>query len=107
MIVVARVRALDDSLPYALRSSLSRIPEVHVTLDGRRHYRLVPGTAGGGLVMSTPVDALGFSEPFAIDSATVFQIGHGGSWGLGRASRIEFVGFPVLVSAGAASCRGC
>lgn len=96
MIVVARVRGLDDAPTYALRSTLLRIPEVHATLDGRRRHRLVPGTAAGGLVMSAPADTLGFSEPFAIDSASVLRIDHGGGWGLGTSLRIEFVGIPVL-----------
>jgi len=96
VLVVARVRGLDDSPLYGLRSALSRIPPVHLTLDGGRRYRLVPGTAANGLVVRAPTTALGFSEPFAPGSATSFTVEHGGGLGLGSKLTIEFVAVPVL-----------
>jgi len=96
VVVVARIRGLDDSPLYALRSALLRLPPVDVILDGTRRRRLVPRTAGNGLVVRAPAAALGFEEPFALGSANSFRIEHGGGPGLGTHLTIEFVAVPIL-----------
>ncbi|MGI8807722.1 MAG: hypothetical protein ACR2KK_07770 [Acidimicrobiales bacterium] len=97
VLVVARIRGLDASPLYGLRSTLWRLPPVHLTLDGGRRFRLVPGTAANGLVVRAPAPArLGFSQPFAPESATSFQVDHRGAVGLGSSLTIEFVAIPVL-----------
>jgi hypothetical protein len=94
-IVVARVRGLADSPAYALRSTLLRIPKVHVHLDDDRRYRLVPSTASNGLIVRSPA-VLGFDEPFAPGSATTLRVEHGGGFGLSSTVTIEFVAIPVV-----------
>lgn len=96
VVVVARVRGLDRSPLYGLRSTLWRLPPVHMTLDGGRRYRLVPGTAADGLIVQAPAARLGFSQPFAPESATSFRVDHGGGIGLGSELTVEFVAIPVL-----------
>lgn len=96
VVVVARIRGLEDSPLYAVRAALLRVPPVHVTLDGSRRHRLVPGTAANGLVVRAPTAALGFAEPFALGSAQSFRVEHGGGPGLGTHLTIEFVAVPVL-----------
>lgn len=95
VLVLARIRGLDSSPLYALRSFLLRIPPVHVRLDGDRRYRLVPSTAGDGLLVRAPA-ALGFSAPFAPGSAASLRVEHGGGIGLGTALTFEFVAVPIL-----------
>lgn len=96
VIVIARIQGLDSSPLYGLRATLLRIPAVHVTLDGHRRYRLVPGTAADGLVVRAPGAILGFSKPFAPASATSLTVQHRGGIGLGTHLRVEFVAVPVL-----------
>lgn len=100
VLVVARIRGLDDSPLYGLRSSLLRIPEVHVALDGGRRYRLVPGTAADGLLVRAPADPAiaGFDQPFAPDSTTTLRV-EGGGWGLGSTLEVEFTAIPLDGSA--------
>lgn len=95
VLVLARIRGLDASPLYSLRSFLLRIPAVHVRLDGDRRYRVVPSTAADGLLVRAPA-ALGFSEPFAPGSATSLRVEHGGGVGLGSALTVEFVAVPLL-----------
>lgn len=94
--VVAKVRGLDDSLLYGLRTTLWRAPEVHVRLDGGRRNRLVPGTAPNGLIVRSPQARLGFSQPFAPDSADLLRIERDSGIGLSDDLTIEFVAIPVL-----------
>jgi hypothetical protein len=94
--VLARINGLDDSLLYGLRSTLWRAPEVHVRLDGGRRNRLVPGTAPNGVIVRSPQAQLGFSQPFAPDSANVMHIDRDGGIGLNDELSIEFVAVPVL-----------
>jgi hypothetical protein len=95
-LVVARIEGLDDSMLYGLRSTLWRAPEVHVRLDGARRNRLVPGTARNGLIVRAPRDRLGFSQPFAPDSANLLRVERQSGIGLNEDLTIEFVAIPVL-----------
>ena len=95
-LVVARIKGLDYSLLYGLRSTLWRAPEVHVRLDGGRRNRLVPGTAGNGLIIRAPRERLGFSQPFAPDSANLLRVERDSGIGLNEDLTIEFVAIPVL-----------
>lgn len=94
--VIARVEGLESSLLYGLRSTLWRAPEVHVRLDGGRRNRLVPGTAPNGLIVRSPQAQLGFSQPFAPDSANMLRIERDTGFGLSTELSIEFVAIPVL-----------
>jgi hypothetical protein len=95
-LVVARIEGLDYSMIYGLRSTLWRAPEVHVRLDGGRRNRLVPGTARNGLIVRAPRDRLGFSQPFAPDSANLLRVERESGLGLNEDLTIEFVAIPVL-----------
>ena len=94
--VIARIQGLDDSMLYRLRSTLWRAPEVHVRLDGGRRNRLVPGTAANGLLVRAPREQLGFSQPFAPDSANLLRVERRDGIGLNEDLTIEFVAVPVL-----------
>lgn len=61
--VIVRVEGIGGGVVGRLRSILWKSPVSHVTLDGYR-YRLVPGTAGDGLVLAVPAGAQG-SYPFS------------------------------------------
>jgi hypothetical protein len=95
-LVVARVRGLDYSMLYGLRTILWRAPEVHIRLDGGRRNRLVPGTAADGLIVRAPRERLGFSQPFAPDSANLLRVERESGIGLNEDLTIEFVAIPVL-----------
>lgn len=95
-LVIARIQGLDYSMLYGLRSTLWRAPEVHVRLDGGRRNRLVPGTAADGLIVRAPKDRLGFSQPFAPDSANLLRVERESGIGLNEDLTIEFVAIPVL-----------
>ncbi|HUR22425.1 MAG TPA: hypothetical protein VMZ73_00990, partial [Acidimicrobiales bacterium] len=62
---------------------------------GRRN-RLVPGTAGDGLIVRAPKEKLGFSQPFAPDSANLLRVERESGIGLNDDLTIEFVAIPVL-----------
>lgn len=94
--VIARIEGLDNSVLYGLRSMLWRAPEVHIRLDGGRRNRLVPGTASNGLIVRAPQAQLGFSQPFAPDSANVLRVERDSGIGLNTELSIEFVAIPVL-----------
>ena len=95
-LVVARIQGLDYSLLYGLRTTLWRAPEIHVRLDGGRRNRLVPGTAPNGVIVRAPKELLGFSQPFAPDSANLLRIERDSGIGLSSDLTIEFVAIPVL-----------
>ena len=95
-LVIARIPGLDYSMLYGLRSTLWRAPEVHVRLDGGRRNRLVPGTAADGLIVRAPKERLGFSQPFAPDSANLLRVEREDGIGLNEDLTIEFVAIPVL-----------
>jgi hypothetical protein len=95
VLVVARISGLDRSLFYRLRSTLWRAAQVHVTLSGRRRWRAVPGTVADGLVVRS-TDRLGFSQPFAPESATFLRVNQPDGFGLSSHLSIEFVAIPVL-----------
>ena len=95
-LVLARINGLDYSMLYGLRSTLWRAPEVHIRLDGGRRNRLVPGTAANGLIVRAPRERLGFSQPFAPDSANLFRVERESGIGLNDDLTIEFVAIPVL-----------
>ena len=94
--VIARIQGLDYSMLYGLRTTLWRAPEVHIRLDGGRRNRLVPGTAADGLIMRAPRERLGFSQPFAPDSANLLRVERQSGLGLNEDLTIEFVAVPVL-----------
>jgi hypothetical protein len=92
---VARVRGLDSTPLYRLRAQLTKIPAIHAVVDGTIEYRLVPGTAGNGLVLAAPAHLLGWSAPFAFaSSATTLRI-VGEGIGVGHHLEIEFTAIPV------------
>jgi len=95
VMVVARISGLDHSLFYRLRSTLWRAAQVHVSLSGRRRWRLVPGTAPDGLIVRVPMERLGFSQPFAPESATFLRVTQPDGFGLSSHLSIEFVAIPV------------
>ena len=95
-LVVARIQGLDHSILYDLRSTLWRAPKVHIRLDGGRRNRLVPGTAGNGLIVRAPKERLGFSQPFAPDSTNLLRVERKDGIGLNEHLTIEFVAIPVL-----------
>lgn len=94
-LVVARIDGLDTPLAYRVRSQLSKLPVVTAVLDGKASYRLVPGTAGDGLVLSAPTAALGWSGPFAYPAAVSSIEVRGGGWGVGTRLRVEFLAVHV------------
>jgi hypothetical protein len=61
--VIVNVGGLEPSVLGRLRTALAKAPDWYVTLDGTR-YRLVPGTAGDGLLLAVPPAADG-TGPFA------------------------------------------
>lgn len=92
---VARVRGLDSTRLYRLRSQLTKIPTISAVIDGTIRHRLVPGTAGNGLVLAAPAALLGWSAAFAFPSSmTTLQI-VGDGWGVGDNLEIEFTAIPV------------
>ncbi|HUR23727.1 MAG TPA: hypothetical protein VMZ73_07640 [Acidimicrobiales bacterium] len=95
-LVIARIHGLDYSMLYGVRSTLWRAPEVHVRLDGGRRNRLVPGTAADGLIVRAPKERLGFSQPFAPDSANLLRVERDSGIGMNQDLTIEFVAIPVL-----------
>jgi hypothetical protein len=95
VLVVARISGLDHSVFYGLRSALWRAPEVYVSLNGRRRFRIVPGTAPDGLIVRAP-DRLGFSQPFNPESSTFVRVNQQEGFGLSSHLSIEFVAIPVL-----------
>jgi len=95
-LLVARITGLDHSPLYRLRSTLWRTPETYVFLQGRRRNRLVPGTAPNGLIVRTPDDKLGFSQPFATESANYMRVEQDTGIGLNPNLTIEFVVVPLL-----------
>jgi hypothetical protein len=95
VLVVARISGLDHSLFYRLRSTLWRAAQVHVSLNGRRRWRVVPGTAPDGLLVRAPMERLGFSQPFAPESATFLRVTQPDGFGLSSHLSIEFVAVPV------------
>ncbi len=95
VLVLAKISGLDNSILYGLRSTLWRAPEVYVSLNGPRRYRIVPGTAANGLIVRSP-DRLGFSQPFKTESATFLRVNQQEGFGLTSHLSIEFVVIPVL-----------
>jgi hypothetical protein len=61
--VIVKVGGLEPTVLGQLREALAKAPDWYVTLDGTR-YRLVPGTAGDGLLLAVPRSADG-TGPFA------------------------------------------
>jgi hypothetical protein len=98
--VVARVHGLDSSLTYRLSAQLLRVPPITVVVDGTTAYRLVPGTARGGLVLSAPRAAVGWSPPFAFPTSMATVKIHGGGVAAGHRVRIEFTSVPLMSAAG-------
>ncbi len=96
LLVLARIHGLDRSPLFRLRSQLLKTPHITVALDGTRRYRLVPGTAPGGLILRAPAAAVGFSEPFSFSSAASLQVKKGDWLGMGSVVTIEFIGVPIL-----------
>lgn len=94
-IVLARIHGLDTSLAYRLRAQLLKIPPITIVVDRTTSYRLVPGTAGDGLVLAAPRSALGWSPPFAFPSAASTLEVHASGWGIGTSLRIDFSSIPV------------
>jgi hypothetical protein len=88
--VVARIRGLDTSFAYRLRAQLLKIPPITIVIDRTTSYRLVPGTAGDGLVLSAPQSAIGWSPPFAFPSSVSTLQVRASGWGIGTTLRIDF-----------------
>jgi hypothetical protein len=67
--VIVRVHGIDDSPLDRVITTLSKSSEWYVTLNGTDKFRLVPGTAGDGLLMATPTSIVR-SEGFAFGPPT-------------------------------------
>ena len=67
--VLARIDGIDVGGLEKLRALAFRALTRHAVLDGNRRFRLVPGTAGDGLIMSVP-RAADFPAPLGLDQAT-------------------------------------
>ena len=93
--VIVRIGGLEPSLVGRLRAALVKGPDWYVTLDDTR-FRLVPGTAGEGLILAVPPVADG-SGPFAfggaIETMSVTQGLDGGDPDV--ALRYEFLSVPL------------
>jgi hypothetical protein len=67
--VVARVSGVDDRLVDRLITSAYASPQWYATLDGTDRVRLVPGTAGDGLLLAVPSSTVR-SPGFGFDRRT-------------------------------------
>lgn len=95
-IVVARIEGVNESLAARVTTLLFRTPEWWVaTRPGEGHFRLVPGTAGDGLIMSVP-NSVGYSPEFAFESEVRAFTVESGTANAGEQVdlRIEFVSYP-------------
>jgi hypothetical protein len=68
-VVIVRIDGIGVSGLERLRTLLYRALPRHVAFDGGRVNRLVPGTAGDGIVLRVPPRA-DFPAPFQLDQAT-------------------------------------
>ena len=59
----ARVRGLHGSLAAKALTLLYKAPEFHMETDDGGRFRLLPGTAGGPLLMAAPPE-LGYAPAF-------------------------------------------
>jgi hypothetical protein len=96
-IVLAKISDFKARPSYALRTLLWHAPVVEVVLDSERTFRIVPGTAGQGLIVRSP-DALGYSPGFALQNYSTITLARSAAWGLDPEFRIEFVGVPVTAA---------
>jgi hypothetical protein len=67
--VFVRIDGIEVKGLEKVRAALYRGIERLITFDGGRTYRLVPGTAGDGIVLRVP-KAADYPAPFALDQAT-------------------------------------
>ena len=67
--VFVRIDGIEVKGLEKLRATLYRALERQITFDGGRINRLVPGTAGDGIVLRVPARA-DYPKPFALDQAT-------------------------------------
>ena len=68
-VVLVRIDGVDVSGGEKLRALLYRALDRQIVFDGGRVYRLVPQTAGNGLVLRVPKRA-DYPAPFSLDQAT-------------------------------------
>jgi hypothetical protein len=64
--VLARIDGIGVSGLERVRALAYRALTRHAVLDGNRRFRLVPGTAADGLIMSVP-PAADFPDPLGLD----------------------------------------
>jgi hypothetical protein len=79
--VTVKIDGLEPSLPGRIRDALFKAPDWYVKLDETR-YRLIPGTAGDGLLVAVPPSADGtghfaFGPPIRTMTVTQGESGHG------------------------------
>lgn len=94
-IVLAKITNFKRSPLYELRAGLWKAPLVHATLDSAKTYRLLPATAGDGLIVRSP-QGLGYTAEFATGSASTIALDSSDSWATRTNFTIEFVGVTLL-----------
>ncbi len=77
-----------------LVTAVYRVRVRSLTLDGRQPDRLVPGTAGDGLLLRVPAVA-DYQAPFALDSGVRSMQLTGGDAGLGAPVVVRFFALPI------------
>ena len=89
--VIARIEGTEVSGLERLRSALFRARLRRLTVNGSATYRLVPGTADDGLILSVP-PALDYPPPFALAPVRARTIELNGAEG---ELRIDFYALPL------------
>jgi hypothetical protein len=95
-VVIARVHGLEPTGIERLRTFLFRAATRSIVFDGRAEYRMVPGTATDGLIMSAP-PRVDFPRPFALaPNAGTIEFRKESSWTSPDAElTVEFLAIPV------------
>jgi hypothetical protein len=95
--VFVRLRGIHRSAGAAVLSLLYKVPEVYMDTDDGSHFRIVPKTASGPLLMSAPAE-LGYAPQFGFGrQVRTFRLGQTGTFGshlLGRVTA-EFFEVPL------------
>ena len=95
-VVIARVHGLEPTGIERLRTFLFRAATRSIVFDGSAEYRLVPGTATDGLILSAP-PRVDFPRPFALapDARTIEFRKESNFTSPDAELTVEFLGIPV------------
>jgi hypothetical protein len=98
-VVIARVHGLEPTGVERLRTFLFRAATRSIVFDGRAEYRLVPGTAMDGLILSAPPQ-VDFPRPFALapDARTIEFLKESNLTSPDAELTVEFLAMPVRSS---------